>query len=227
MHGYELDLNLHLTSYRDSLRREVPPYAADYASLMATKDPASYRSVHDYLFQKLRDTKDAAAYGDIDAYRVAITLHQDGFLSLLEAMIADEMWDYKQVNKENLQALLKNRGWQWFKYSRYGFRSTMPIGKRSIDVAFLPRYSLGIIQEWDGKTDTYFDATEIGLLFPGEGKPGPSQRDLEDILKFKVANPAEKILEISWADPPILKHLSIAKLNDGPLVYDWSLPLWY
>jgi len=227
MHGYELDLDLHLTSYRDSLRREVPPYAATYASLMATKDPASYKSVHDYLFQKLRDTKDAAADGDIDAYRAAITLHQDGFLSLLEAMISDEMWDYKQVNKENLQALLKNRGWQWFKYSRYGFRSTMSIGKRAIDVAFLPRYSLEIIQEWDGKTDTYFDATEVGLLFPGEDKPGPSQKDLEDILAFKVAKPAEKILEISWTDPPVLKHLSIEKLNNGPLVYDWSLPLWY
>lgn len=209
MDDESFDAPLHLASYRECLASEVPPYATEYAKLVATAQPAKYRTVYDFLFETRENVKAASVSGDFEVYRHYLDLHQRGLLHLLDKMLADLLDDYKDVSADTLQELIDGRGWrwlspdvvgfrekgwQWFKHSKVGFRRPVSIGKTSVDVAFIPRYSERQIHHWDGKCEAYFDATEIGLIF----RRGEKAESIGELVRWKCEHPKEKILAVDW-----------------------------
>lgn len=233
----ETPLLKHLASYRRSLRAEIPAEAAAwYARAKDTSDPTKYRKVYDFLEAKMAEVKVAAQKCDEDGYRKSLTLHQKGFLTLLDWMLDEELFEYRNITTKDLLALLREpgrgwswltdrgAGWTWFKYNRYGFNLPMATGKRTVDVGFIPRYSIQQIHKWDGKCEAYFDAAEIPLAFP-DGLDMPGARS-EHLIRFKMENPRQKILQVTGEDPWEIAHLPVIDINNGPVVYDWSLPLF-
>jgi hypothetical protein len=214
-----MDFRAHFESYRDSLKQDLFVECEEYAKRTVTADPKKYPTVYSYLSLTLSSVKKAIEEGNLEAYRGWLKHHQKAMLSLLERMADEILWGQDSVDVTQYGLLIKEKGWNWYKFCRKSVRLQMKIADVSTTVDVIPRYSEAFKDSWGKLGRIVFDANEMQLLSHQKTKELSQQ-----ILEMKKENPAIKLVKVIGDKDPVLRK--IPDLNTSEVVYDWSLNLF-
>lgn len=216
-----MNLLVHFNGYRDSVRKDAFAECVDYARSVATARPADFPTAYDFLSYALTAAKKAATEDQVDLYRRHLGQHQLALTSLLERMVAEVLWDYKNVSESDVLRLIGAHGWSWFKFCEKPLDVKLNIGTDLNPVVrWVPRYVKKFSHLWDKKGTAVFDSDELELLV--QLKPSPTAI-VHTMLRFKLENPGQKILAIKGG---VVSYKPVEKLNMEGGVDDWSLPLF-
>ncbi len=216
-----MNLLVHFNGYRDSVRKDAFAECVDYARSVATARPADFPTAYDFLSYALTAAKKAATEDQVDLYRRHLGQHQLALTSLLERMVAEVLWDYKNVSESDVLRLIGGHGWSWFKFCEKSLQLKLNIGTElNPVVTWIPRYDAKFSYFWKRKGFAVFDSRELEIITAAKGSPKES---IHAMLRFKIANPGQKILANKDG---VFSYKPVDKLNREGEVDDWSLPLF-
>lgn len=214
-----MDLKAHFESYRDSLKQDLFDECEDYAKRTITADPTKYPTVYSYLSLSLNSVKKAMDEGNQESYRGWLCHHQKAMLALLERMADEILWGQDTVDVAQYMTLIKEKGWNWYKFCRKSIRLQLTIADESVPLEIIPRYSGLFADIWRLNKRTTFDANEMYLLNLYKETELPKQ-----ILAMKRGSPPMKLVKVMGDKDPVFRKLPA--INTDEVIYDWSLSLF-
>jgi hypothetical protein len=204
-----MDLAKHFDAYRKSVLRDALDEGSWYAKQIRTRDG---QPVYDWLSAKVEEIKAAIREGRLVAYRRLVDQHQTAMIHLYEAMVADHLWDYKQVGPQQLLDLIDEQGTNWFKFCK----TYLKMSVEGTPMLWVPRY----IYPWMAMAQegtVVFDADELHVLrqYPAQAKRMFLEKQAEPSMKIFASTPNASYLK----QKPFL-------CNTAGAVNDWTAPLF-
>lgn len=214
----------HFQLYRAQLKVESLPGCVEYAKQKVTAKPEAFATAYDYLLMAMGRLRDIVAVDDRQGYAEWLPRHQYAMVSIFEEMVAESLWDYRQIDAESLLRLIDTEGLGWFKFSAKSLEFKLDLGGKKVDLILVPRYDQKYQKTWGRDGVAVFDANEAAAVFSGRSlEPGKTSKVALEVVAFKLSLPRHKVVRIEGG---VASHKPVAKLNKEGGVDDWTLPLW-
>jgi hypothetical protein len=217
-----MKIKSHFTSYRESLAKDVLDGYQEFSKATPTAQPETYPTVFDYLNFVVNNVRMAVLTDKAQDYKVWLQRHRAGMIALFEKMVEDVMPSTVGLG---VYDLIKERGWNWFKFSPVGVSMQMTLQKQTpeqVTVNWVPRYSQKFALTWNTPGEATFDADELSQFWKLTDNPTAATWPA---IEFKRDHPGQKLIRVDMTDGAGY-YKPVNQVNSDDTVVDWTLTLF-